>query len=174
MNRYYKNGERAMLNTILIKQKGLTPSQARYALDRSRKKRDYYIPQKRITKTPEFLTDHNIVVVKDVNSEYKYSVYHNGNKKSICKCIGSRYKDGRVKEYPGCHFWWDGKNHTISLAILVWLTYIKTDIPSNMVIDHIDNNSFNNELDNLQLLTIRGNIEKNPANKCNKYKKGSN
>ena len=37
------------------------------------------------------------------------------------------------------------------------------DIPAGYVVDHIDNDSFNNSLDNLQLLSIRENIEKNPS-----------
>lgn len=49
---------------------------------------------------------------------------------------------------------------SISLSALVWLKN-KGDIPAGYVVDHIDNNSLNNNLDNLQLLTRGQNIKKN-------------
>lgn len=48
----------------------------------------------------------------------------------------------------------------VSLSVLVWLKN-KGDIPAGYVVDHIDNNSLNNNLDNLQLLTRGQNIKKN-------------
>ena len=54
----------------------------------------------------------------------------------------------------------DGKQKSISLASLVMVLIIGKDIPNGYVVDHIDNDSFNNDVSNLQLLTIGENAKK--------------
>ena len=50
-----------------------------------------------------------------------------------------------------------------SLASVLMTCVLLKDIPAGYVVDHIDNDSFNNDLSNLQLLSIRENLEKNPS-----------
>lgn len=45
------------------------------------------------------------------------------------------------------------------------------EIPSNLTVDHIDGNIYNNSLDNLQLLTIRDNIRKSNIGKISPFRK---
>jgi hypothetical protein len=47
----------------------------------------------------------------------------------------------------------------VALHKLMWLTFMG-DIPKGMTIDHMDGNPHNNHIDNLQLLSIRDNIQK--------------
>ena len=55
-------------------------------------------------------------------------------------------------------------------AIDVNPNVIGKDIPDGYVVDHIDNDSFNNDISNLQLLTIGENAKKN-NNGHNQYTK---
>lgn len=55
-----------------------------------------------------------------------------------------------------------GGCRTISIGILVYVNYIG-DVPVGYVVDHIDNNGYNNNLDNLQLLSRLDNLQKNPS-----------
>lgn len=57
----------------------------------------------------------------------------------------------------------------ISLASLIMVLVIGRDIQPGFVVDHIDNDSFNNSLDNLQILSIRENLDKDNAGH-NQYK----
>ena len=83
----------------------------------------------------------------------------------------AKHKYGGDKYYPKVTFSiGNGKNVTITLARLIYCWFIG-DIPSGMVIDHKDNNPFNNRVDNLQMLTYEENLKKrfedNPENACN-------
>jgi hypothetical protein len=84
---------------------------------------------------------------------------------------------GKDKVYEIIAF--SNKNKTVSIplarAIYAWFI---GDIPANYDVDHKDNNSMNNSLDNLQLLTRKQNLAKrfqdNSVVKVNKvtYKEG--
>ena len=83
----------------------------------------------------------------------------------------SRHKYGGDKFYPKVTFSiGTGKNVTITLARLIYCWFVG-DIPAGMVIDHKDNNPFNNKVDNLQMLTYEENLKKrfedNPDNAHN-------
>lgn len=63
------------------------------------------------------------------------------------------------KYYPKVTFCMKQKRYNIPLSRLVYV-WFKGDIPDGYVVDHIDNDSFNNKPDNLQLLTIEDNLAK--------------
>ena len=78
-----------------------------------------------------------------------------------------KYTQG--KAYPALSFFWNGKNRSFSLSKFVY-AWFKGAVPEGYVVDHKDNNPFNNTLDNLQLLTKQANNIKrfvdNPECKC--------
>lgn len=67
-----------------------------------------------------------------------------------------------------------GKSYSITLSKFLY-AWFKGPVPAGMDVDHIDNNPFNNELDNLQLLTRKENINKrlkdNPEGWINQHGK---
>lgn len=87
--------------------------------------------------------------------------------------VFSRHKYTRDRSYPKVSFSYKNKPVAITLSRLVYVWFIE-DIPDGCVVDHIDNNPENNKLDNLQLLTIKDNIDKRVVDngcKCfNQYK----
>lgn len=150
----------------LMEEYGLTRSQAEYALDGSR--RDLmkpYKPQKRKDKSPLHLKYLDIKVEPDLTNDYGWKVTMKGKVRPIWVAKGTQYKNGSCKYYPAVTINYNNKQKTFSLSSLIWLGYLKKEIPAGYVVDHIDNDSFNNDVDNLQLLTIRQNIEKNPSRK---------
>ena len=74
--------------------------------------------------------------------------------KAVCK-----HKYTKDKEYPVVVFSYKNKAYCIPLSRLVYVWH-KGDIPEGMVVDHIDNNPFNNSVENLQLLTPEENLAK--------------
>lgn len=149
-----------------LMEKGLTESQAVYACDKTRGRNvDEYKPKPRHDKKPKDLKELGIQLVKNSESEYGWDVLRNGKKKVIFVAKGSQYKDGSCKYYPAIAITNNYKQKLWSLSSLIWLGYLNKGIPAGYVVDHIDNDSFNNDPDNLQLLTIRQNIEKNPSKK---------
>jgi len=54
----------------------------------------------------------------------------------------------------------DKKGHVVKLHRIVYESYHNKDIPKGLVIDHIDNNLHNNDIHNLQLLTLSLNSTK--------------
>ena len=63
------------------------------------------------------------------------------------------------KYYPKVTFCAKQKVYNIPLSRLVYVWH-KGDIPDGYVVDHIDNDSFNNNIDNLQILTVEENLAK--------------
>ena len=63
------------------------------------------------------------------------------------------------KYYPKVTFCVKQKRHNIPLSRLIYV-WFKGDIPDGYVVDHIDNNSLNNDPTNLQILTIEENLAK--------------
>lgn len=49
---------------------------------------------------------------------------------------------------------------SMSLAALIWLCYLKRSIPAGCVVDHTDEDPYNNAPSNLQLLTVGDNTRK--------------
>lgn len=63
------------------------------------------------------------------------------------------------KYYPKVTFCVTQTRYNIPLSRLVY-AWFNGDIPDGYVVDHIDNDSFNNDPKNLQLLTIEENLAK--------------
>ena len=75
------------------------------------------------------------------------------------------------KVYLKVSFNYRGTNFSFPLHRLVWAWH-NGEVPDGYEVDHIDNNPFNNSLDNLQLLTTLENRRKrwsNPDNACNQW-----
>ena len=77
---------------------------------------------------------------------------------SITMACG-KHKYRPDKYYPKITFCVKRKVYNIPLSRLVYVWY-KGDIPDGYQVDHIDNDSFNNDPNNLQLLTIEENLRK--------------
>ena len=73
------------------------------------------------------------------------------------KCINrNAYKSGYKVD-----LWKDGKPHTMLVARLVAFTFYGEDINNHkLTVDHIDGNRFNNNLDNLELVSLAENIKR--------------
>lgn len=80
-------------------------------------------------------------------------------KQLVIADVLARHKYTKDKSYPKVTFSYKNKARAITLSRLVY-AWIVEDIPDNYVVDHIDNNPYNNRLDNLQLLSIGDNIRK--------------
>lgn len=147
---------------------GYTYWQAKYALEKGRRKDGKeYKPQPRKGWTVQEMDDLGIQV-EPCDNEYGWKVSRNGRKRAIFVTKGTVYKNGGCKYYPSIVVTMNGKPKIISLAVVIWVGYLRREIPAGYVVDHIDNDSFNNDPSNLQLLTIRENLLKNPA-KGNQY-----
>lgn len=90
--------------------------------------------------------------------------YDNSSKVKVNKTLAitpavrhHKYRGDKV--YPKVTFCAKCKVYNITLSKLVY-AWFKGDIPDGYVVDHIDNNSYNNQPDNLQLLTIGENLAK--------------
>lgn len=100
----------------------------------------------------------NLGCVKSLN-------YNNTGKESILKQHVDKENRCQVALYK--------KNVSKSIRVhqLVAMAFLghKPDGTFELVVDHIDNNSLNNRLDNLQLITNRLNTSKDKKNKASKY-----
>ena len=114
------------------------------------------------------LIDWGITKVEYNNDTGEWLVYRvwrkNSNKKPIEKVIkvtnATRHHKYRGdKSYPKITFSVHNHNYNFTLSKLVYV-WFKGDIPDGYVVDHIDNDSFNNDPNNLQLLTIGENLAK--------------
>ena len=81
------------------------------------------------------------------------------------------------KHYPIISFSMKQKRYSLSLSKFLY-AWFNGKVPAGYDVDHIDNNPFNNSLDNLQLLTRYENIHKrykdNPEGWINQYGKSKN
>lgn len=75
---------------------------------------------------------------------------------------------GVGKLYKGYSFWHNKKSYLCPVSIFNYIWY-KSDIPDGMEVDHINNNTLDNSLDNLQLLSHRDNINKRMDGGNNQY-----
>lgn len=118
--------------------------------------------------TNDMLYDYRLVVNKDKAAECGYRIFRFG---PTSKNSGStlhelkvhknttHHKYGEDKTYYIIGFSFFGKQITIPLQRLIYAYYVD-DIPEGYDIDHIDNNTLNNDPSNLQLLTRKDNIAK--------------
>lgn len=71
-----------------------------------------------------------------------------------------KHKYRPTKYYDKVSFSMLGKSYQIPLSRLIYVWFIKDITEPGMVVDHIDNDSFNNDPTNLRLLTIEENLAK--------------
>ena len=110
------------------------------------------------------------------------SWYKNNSPKKVEKTIKvtmacGKHKYRQDKYYPKVSFCVKQRVFNIPLSRLVYV-WFKGDIPDGYVCDHIDNDSFNNLPDNLQILTVGDNLAKrfedNPEAWTNQWGKEKN
>lgn len=130
---------------------------AEYALAKG----ESYKPQQRKGLTLDDLYDLGIYLEK-TDDAYGWKVFQLNKERPIFPHKTGSYKSsGRVKYHPYVVVSaFDKKQKMISLASLIMVYIKKENIKPGYVVDHIDNDSFNNNPDNLQLLTIRQNLDK--------------
>ena len=75
------------------------------------------------------------------------------------------------KKYYGLALWKDSKRKMFKIHVLVAMAFLGhiPDGTHKIVVDHIDNNSLNNHLSNLQLISQRENSSKDKKNGTSKY-----
>ncbi len=121
--------------------------------------------------TKQMLINLGITVIKDDSVKYGYIIRRTWNKNSSKELVTRdltineavcKHKYTNEKRYPIVTFSAYGKTYSCPLSRIVY-AYLKGTIPANYDVDHIDNNQFNNELDNLQLLTRKENLAKRLA-----------
>lgn len=83
---------------------------------------------------------------------------------AICK-----HKYTKDKSYPIVNFSYEGKVMSLPLGRLIY-AWFTGDIEDGMVIDHIDNNPYNNKINNLQKLTPEANLKKRFIDNPNGHK----
>lgn len=109
---------------------------------------------------------------KDIVDYQGYQVSNLGrvrtfNKQTFNKRHGIRKWKNRILKYKGetyktgykVDLWKDGKNKTFLVARLVAFTFFEKDINDlSLTVNHIDGNRFNNNINNLELISIADNI----------------
>lgn len=111
---------------------------------------------------------------KDIPNYLGYQVSNKGrirtyNKTTYTKKHGIRHWKDRILHYKGNTYktgyrvdlWKDGINKTFLVARLVAFTFYNEDINNHkLTVDHIDGNRFNNNLKNLELVSLAENIKR--------------
>lgn len=122
---------------------------------------------KRTTKSREFLEQ--VCRVTEIDGQFYVDGARTGLK-PICKWTqATRHKYGKtlVYEYVSLYNY-----ETKKMAIMGYHSFLyawyKGEVPAGYDVDHIDNNTLNNDIDNLQLLTHEENIKKRGGGK-NQY-----
>ena len=110
---------------------------------------------------------------KDIPNYNGYQVSNLGrvrtyNKITYKQGIKRKWKN-RILKYKGKTYntgyrvdlWKDGKSKTFLVARLVAFTFYNEDINNHkLTVDHIDGNRFNNNIDNLELVSLAENIKR--------------
>ena len=111
---------------------------------------------------------------KDISNYEGYQVSNKGrirthNKKTYTKIHGERQWKDRILHYKGNTYktgyrvdlWKNGKPKSMLVARLVAFTFYNENINNHkLTVDHIDGNRFNNNLDNLELVSLSENIRR--------------
>lgn len=122
---------------------------------------------------------------KDIKNYNGYQVSNLGrvrtkNKISYAKKHGERHWKDRILKYKGSGYrtgyrvdlWKNGKPKTFLVARLVAFTFFEKDINDNsLTVDHLDGNRFNNNINNLELVSLKENIQRAFKNGLMPYKK---
>lgn len=110
---------------------------------------------------------------KDIKDYEGYQVSNLGrvrthNKITHTKKHGERHWKDRIlkskcksaKTGHRVDLWKDGKNKTFLVARLVAFTFFNKDINNHeLTVNHIDGNRFNNKIENLELISLKENIQ---------------
>jgi hypothetical protein len=109
-----------------------------------------------------------IEIWKDIpDYEGLYQVSNLGqvrNNKNILKPQGCSKRNGKYR-YLSIKLSKNGKAIRHRIHRLVAVTFLNYDInEKDLCVDHINNNSFDNNLDNLQIISIRENVSKDRKN----------
>ena len=125
------------------------------------------------------LLDMGIVSVKPRGKSWKIvRTWYKNNSKTIKQTttlkiflLKGKAKYVKPKEYLKVSFNWKGKHYDFPLHRFIW-AWFYDKVPDGYEIDHINNDPFDNRLDNLQLLTTYENRKKrwsNPNNAKNQW-----
>lgn len=110
---------------------------------------------------------------KDIKEYRGYQVSNLGrirthNKTTFTNAHGVRHWQDRILKLKdnsyrtGCRviLWKDGKPHTLLVARLVAFTFYNEDIKDKyLTVNHIDGNRLNNNINNLELVSLKENIQ---------------
>ena len=110
---------------------------------------------------------------KDVPDYEGYQVSNLGrvrtyNKVTYTEKHGQRRWKNRILKYKGNTYetgyrvdlWKNGKNKTFLVARLVAFTFLEKDINDlSLTVNHIDGNRFNNQISNLEIISLKENIQ---------------
>lgn len=139
---------------------GYCYSTARYIVDKG----ENYKPRPRQSINYQDIVDLGLKIEIDSNEESGFKVYQDGKRRPITLRKTGQYKYGGQKFHYYTYYTYKVddklKQKPISLASLIYVLLLHKDIPAGYVIDHIDNDSFNNKLSNLQMITIGDNVRK--------------
>lgn len=101
---------------------------------------------------------------KDIKGyEELYQVSNLGNVKSVRKKL-KPYKREKNSKYLRVSLTKNKKTKKFYIHRLVAEVFLEFDINSKLQIDHIDNNTYNNNINNLQILTQKDNVRKQMKN----------
>ena len=104
----------------------------------------------------------------------EYDVYHETEKYGLRQLHPtvsiSNKKFGNPVKYLviGWYNRYEHKGYVFPYHRLLYAWY-NNEVPEGYDVDHIDDNTFNNNLDNLQLLTHKDNMDKRKGNGHNQY-----
>lgn len=122
---------------------------------------------------------------KDIKGFKGYQVSNKGrvrtfNKVTYTNKHGERHWKDRILHYKGNTYktgyrvslWKEGKPYTLLVARLVAFTFYNEDINNHkLTVDHIDGNRLNNDLKNLELVSLKENIQRGFENGLYKNQK---
>lgn len=108
--------------------------------------------------------------IKDYEELYQVSSLGNIKNKKNNKIL-KPYKNGK---YFRITLRKNNKNKKFYIHRLMATSFLNLNVDSKYQVDHIDNNSFNNNLNNLQLLSQKENIKKQMKNMKNHIKNYKN
>lgn len=153
---------------------GVNESTARYHWNRYKNGKTY-TPRPRRGLTGEYLEKLGVMIgiearnfddVPVMWSVWQYKNVDNGCHKQGVQRPIAPMKSGNYKN-TDCKYhlytWFideNGKQRSVSLASLIMVCYRGKDIPAGYVVDHIDNDPFNNDPRNLQIISISDNVKK--------------
>ena len=145
----------------------------------------------KLTLTKTFLKEQGITIEKDPTKACGYKIMHYARKsnshvkeftwRELKPCIAKRYH--KISKNTTQYYvlsWSNYANDKVKtsfcfpLSRLIYLWYSDLEeLPPNMDVDHIDNNSLNNDFKNLQLLSRTDNLVKRIMQGANQYKYGT-